>query len=112
LRFACGQIDEAFVQHTWLIDPLENPNIDFYRLVPGGPLHDDPGDAGANVHDGDPHRRDLAVTDDIEKDVRPAGLPLHTDRGADQIRKGDTFLELPPDLEPGPDVRGPDWPIP
>jgi hypothetical protein len=112
LRFACGQVDRAFVQHTWLVNPLENPNVDFYRLVPGGPLHNDPGDAGADVHDGDPHPRDLAVTDDIEKDVRPAGLPLHTDRGADQIRKGDTFLELPPDLEPGPDVRGPDWPIP
>lgn len=111
LRFACGQVDLAFAQHTWLINPLENPNVDFYRLVPGGPLHDDPGDAGTNVRNGDPHENDVAVTDDIEKDRRPAGIPLHTDRGADQIGEDDTFLELPPDLELGPDVRGPDWSI-
>lgn len=93
-RRSRAQIDRAFVEHTWIIDPAWDPNPDFFRLVRGGPLHSEPADAGETVRNGDPHDRDVAVTDDIEKDVRPAGIPLHTDRGADQIREGDTFLDL------------------
>lgn len=96
LRRAQAQIDGSFVQHTWVVDPAWDPNtnVDFFRLVRGGPLHSEPADAGTNVRMGAPHERDVAVTDDIEGDVRPAGIPLHTDRGPDQIREDDTFLDL------------------
>jgi hypothetical protein len=94
LRRARGRVAAAFVEHTWIVDPEWDPNVDFFRLVRGGPLHSESADAGINVGMGEPHDHDVAVTDDIEGDVRPAGIPLHTDRGADQIRKDDTFLDL------------------
>ena len=31
---------------------------------------------------------DIEVVDDIEKDFRPGGATLHTDRGADQLEPG------------------------
>jgi hypothetical protein len=98
LRLSRAQVDGAFVKHAWVLDPVWDPNIDFFRLVRGGPLHSELADAGTNVRNGDPHRRDIAVTDDIEKEMRPAGIPLHTDRGADQICKDDTFLDVGSDL--------------
>jgi hypothetical protein len=88
-RRARAQVDGAFVLHTWVMDPEWDPNVDFYRLARGGPLHSEPADAGTNVKMGEPHERDVAVTDDIEKHHRPAGIPLHTDRGADQIGEED-----------------------
>jgi hypothetical protein len=94
LRFARAQVAAAFVEDRWNRDPLENPNADFFRLVNGGPLHNAPEDAGQNVRDHLPHARDVRVTDDIEQHVRPAGIPLHTDRGADQIRKDDLLVNL------------------
>ncbi len=94
LRRARARVDAAFVQHTWVIYPERDPNVDFFRLVRGGPLHSEPADTGTNVSDHDPHDRDVAVADDIEQDPRPAGIPLHTDRGADQILQDDTFLDL------------------
>lgn len=81
----------AFVQHIWTLD---DPNVDFFRLIRGGSLHRKPSDQGITVSNGSPYREDVAVTDDIEKDPRPAGIPSHTDRGADQIRDDDTFLNL------------------
>lgn len=94
LRRSRAQVEDAFVRHTWVIDPAWDSNIDFFRLVRGGPLHSEPADAGVNVYEQSPHDKDVAVTDDIEKDPRPAGIPMHTDRGADQIREDDTFLDL------------------
>ena len=95
LRRARAQVDAAFVEHTWVIIPAWDPNLDFFRLVRLGPLHNRPAHAGQNIQqNGAPHKRDVAVTDDIEKDPRPAGIPLHTDRGADQILHDDTFLDL------------------
>ena len=97
-RRSRAQVDGAFVQHTWIMPPEWDPNVDFFRLVRGGPLHSEPADAGANVYDGEPHPRDVAVSEDIEKDSRPAGIPLHTDRGADQILQDNMFLDLGSDL--------------
>lgn len=94
LRRSRSQVNEAFIKYTWIIDPEWDPNFDFFRLVRGGPLHHEPGDAGINVYDGDPHSRDIAVTDDITRFPRPNGLLLHTDRGAYQIREGDSFVDL------------------
>jgi hypothetical protein len=92
LRRARAQLDGAFVQHTWVDNDL---NLDFFRLVRGGPLHSEPADAGTNVSDHEPHERDEAVTDDFEEeDVRPGGILPHTDRGAYQIREADTLLGL------------------
>ncbi|MFQ5601258.1 MAG: right-handed parallel beta-helix repeat-containing protein [Candidatus Krumholzibacteriia bacterium] len=81
-------VDPAFVEHVWAIDPPWDSNSDFYRLVDGGPLHDDALDLGVNVDDGAPHANDVAVHDDIERDPRPGGFGLHTDRGADQVEPG------------------------
>jgi hypothetical protein len=94
LRRTRAQVARAFVQHSWIRDPLQDPNIDFFRLVRGGPLHNAHTDAGKNVYNGSPSQWDIAITDDIEKDLRPAGIPAHTDRGPDQIRDDDNFLSL------------------
>lgn len=92
LRRSRAQIEAAFVQHTWLLDPEWNPNLDLFRLVGGGPLHSELADAGIDIRDGVPDDHDVAVTDDIEGDPRPGGIPRHTDRGADQIRDDDSLL--------------------
>lgn len=72
----------AFSQTQWNLSPPWDANADFFRLVPGGPLHVDADEHGFTATAVYP---DLAVTDDIEGDPRPTGAPLHTDRGADQI---------------------------
>jgi len=92
LRFERADAAPSFVSQSWNITPPSHPNPDFYRLIPGSPLHDDPADAGTTVEDGWPIAEDRAVTDDIERDVRPGGDPPHTDRGADQIESGLTAV--------------------
>lgn len=77
-------LDAAFFDHTWNIAPPWAPNPAFYRLRVEGPLHNQPAKWGATVSDGSPHPRDVAVDCDIEMNVRPSGIPAHTDRGADQ----------------------------
>lgn len=94
LRFEPQQVDDAFVEHVWDADPLWDPNVNFYRLEPHGPLHDDLGDAGVTVRCGVPHPRDIPVFDDIEGQPRPHGQPLHTDRGVDQIMEDDALVNL------------------
>ncbi|MBL7791459.1 MAG: hypothetical protein JNK77_03975 [Saprospiraceae bacterium] len=94
LRRNRARIAAAFVRHTWIRDPLDDPNVNFFRLIRGGSLHHEPSDTGINVFNSSPHERDIAITDDIEKDLRPAGIPAHTDRGPDQIRDDDNFLGL------------------
>ncbi len=86
-----NRVAGAFIQHTWTLD---HPNVDFFRLIRGGSLHHEPSDQGITVRNRSPYREDVAVIDDIEKNPRPAGIPLHTDRGADQIRDDDSFLNL------------------
>lgn len=94
LRFARAQAAGSFVERAWDRNPIENPNVNLFRLQNGGPLHNGPGDAGQTVGDHVPHVRDVKVADDIEKDARPGGIPLHTDRGADQIRTDDLLVNL------------------
>ncbi len=72
----------AFVALDWASGPPYDDNADFYRLVPGGPLHLDATHYGFTPPNAYP---DVAVVDDIEKDPRPTGAVAHTDRGADQI---------------------------
>jgi len=87
----------SFVEQTWDLLPAWDPNPDFWRLMPGGPLHDAAGDYGQDVGPGFPHPRDYAVADDIERQGRPGGVPnLHTDRGADQIEGGVALAVAPP----------------
>lgn len=93
LRRTRAQIRQSFVEYRWNREE-ENQNVDFFRLIRGGSLHNESTDVGINVYNHSPNDRDIAVTDDIEKDVRPAGIPSHTDRGADQIRVDDNFLSL------------------
>lgn len=98
IGMARAAADPSFVEQTWRILPAWDPNPDFWRLMPGGPLHDDLGDYGQNVTPAAPHPRDLAVTDDIERQGRPGGLVpnLHTDRGADQLEGGVALAVAPP----------------
>jgi hypothetical protein len=111
-RISRRRLADSFVERSWIINPLHDPNVDFFRLLNGGPLHHDPLDAGVNVSSGSPHARDVAVTDDVEKDSRPAGLPMHTDRGADQIAHDDLLVNVervdlvPPMLPGGRSGRG------
>lgn len=72
----------AFVTTAWTQAPLWDANDDFFRLVPGGPLHTDADEYG---HTSLAISPDFAVVDDIEGQARPSGAVLHTDRGADQI---------------------------
>lgn len=85
LSFVRPLVAAAFFEWVWDPTPPADENVDFFRLFPGPPLHDDFGDFGATVADGAPDPGDLAVTDDIEGDPRPSEVPPHTDRGADQI---------------------------
>lgn len=75
----------SFSALLWAMAPPFDANPNMYRLVDGGPLHDAPVDYGMTVGN---VGLDIAVVDDIEKDVRPGGLGPHTDRGADQIEPG------------------------
>ena len=83
LNFVKGDVVPSFVSVDWSM--VFDANPDYYRLVDLGPLHDDAGDYGMTVTNLAP---DFAVVDDIEKDFRPGGVTLHTDRGADQLEPG------------------------
>jgi hypothetical protein len=94
--------DAAFADVSWNILPAWDPNPDFWRLEPAGPLHDLPGKYGQTVKTADPHPDDIAVVDDIERQSRPGGVPNpHTDRGADQIEPGVALA-----VGPGPGAEG------
>jgi hypothetical protein len=90
LRFDRDDVDDTFIERTWIVLPPWEPNSDFFILQTGAanPLHDDAGDYGQTVDNGAPYVRDKAVRNDIEQDGRPSGLPLHTDRGVDQLEPG------------------------
>jgi len=83
LRFAKTDAPSSFVTVDWTMAFDANPN--HYRLLDLGPLHDDMGDYGMTVTGAFP---DIEVIDDIEKDYRPGGVILHSDRGADQLEPG------------------------
>jgi len=90
LRFdPAVDLDGAFVSHEWVVLPVWDPNADFYILpAEGSVLHDEPIKWGVTVTEGSPHARDHAVSDDIQKDIRPGGADPHTDRGVDQLEPG------------------------
>lgn len=88
LRFVRPLIDVSVATRTWDLLPAWDPNPDFFRLDHDGPLHDMPAKWGTNVANGLPHDEDVALHDDVERDWRPGGTVLHTDRGADQIEAG------------------------
>ncbi len=76
----------AWVAEAWALAPPYDANGNFFRLEPGGPLHDAESDFGVTVTDVLPDAADIAVTNDIERQGRPGGAPNpHTDRGPDQI---------------------------
>lgn len=83
-----GDAPGAFMSRIWSATPAWSPNPDFYRLIPGGLLHNGAAAAGQTVGNGSPAPDDIAVVDDWERDGRPGGNPSHTDRGADQIEDG------------------------
>ena len=88
LSRAVGQVGGAVVDHIWNTIPPWDPNPDFWRLQRFGSLHS-PRDTtqGITVLNGVPHPQDIAVTTDIELNIRPSGVPKHTDRGVDQVEK-------------------------
>lgn len=91
LRYDRDFVDDVFVEFSWIVAPPWDPNPDFFRLSDNAsnPMHDDISDFGLTVTtNGLPHARDKAVLNDIEQDGRPGGVPLHTDRGADQLEPG------------------------
>ncbi len=89
LIFTRAEVDDAFHERTWDLTPPWDPNDAFFRLVLDELLHT--GAAATNgqtVGPASPNAADIAVVDDWERDGRPSGDPLHTDRGADQIERG------------------------
>jgi hypothetical protein len=87
LQFEPDELGEAFEQTAWVLDPeFDDPedNHGLFHLLDLGILHD-PGAWGVTVEDGVPAAPDIAVMDDIDRDVRPSGDPAHTDRGSDQV---------------------------
>lgn len=102
LRLERAQVGACFVTWAWNATPPWHANPTFYRLLDFGPLHQDGFVHGVTVANGAPDPNDIAVADDIERDARPGGSPLHTDRGADQIEDG--ALTLAPD--PAPSTSG------
>lgn len=105
LRFMPAMAPLAFETMVWITNPLDHPNEDFYRLVDGGILHNaNPLVRGVTVGLGVPSPLDLGVFDDWEGDLRPAGHPAHTDRGADQVEPPPPTLRVPiRDLWPLPE---------
>lgn len=85
LTFARPLAAAAFVSLAWTMGPAYDVNPTFYDLVDGGPLHDDVGDYGLTVTNTSP---DIAVLDDIDRELRPGGTAPHSDRGADQLEAG------------------------
>lgn len=83
LNFAKADAAASFVTMAWAM--VFDANPDHFRLLDLGPLHDGPADYGMTVGNTYP---DIEVSDDIEKDYRPGGITLHSDRGADQLEPG------------------------
>ncbi len=82
-----SEIDTAFLNRSWNLTPgFTNP--DFFRLQNLGTLHTPSTRWGITVGNGAPDTHDAIVRDDGEKDPRPGGTTLHTDRGIDQIEPG------------------------
>jgi len=84
----------SFADVSWNLAPPWDPNVNFFRLVDGGALHNDATDNGAIVSNGAPSALDIAVTDDWERDSRPSGATPHFDRGADQVEETATGTPL------------------
>jgi hypothetical protein len=80
VRLNFADLPACFTSWLWV---FSNPNMTFLNLTGGGPIHT-AASAGVTITNGAPDADDTAVVDDWEKNVRPAGTPLHTDRGADQ----------------------------
>lgn len=89
-----GLAAACFVDVSWNLAPPWDPNVNFFRLVDGGALHNDGVDYGATIADGAPSASDVGFDDDWESDPRPSGAPLHFDRGADQIADPTTGAPL------------------
>jgi hypothetical protein len=85
LRFNRIDVIASFLTRDWSTAPPWDFNPNYYRLTPGGPLHMNAGQYGFTVTNVAP---DVAVVDDIDKQIRPSGAGPHTDRGVDQIEKG------------------------
>ena len=83
LEFAREQAGDAFRQIEWIMDPPEDPNRDFFRLVVWGLLDqvNDEDNRGVALPGGLPDPEDTPVVDDWEGDLRPAE---RINRGADQ----------------------------
>jgi len=79
-RFNFADIAPSFISANWAFN-VPNPN--FLNLTGGGALHA-AASFGINLFGAAPDPDDLAILDDWEKNLRPAGTPAHTDRGADQ----------------------------
>ncbi len=73
----------AFTTMTWNPTPGDL-NPDFYRPTVAGDLHT-PGAYGIIVGLKSPDAHDQAVVDDINRNIRPGGSPLHVDRGPYQL---------------------------
>lgn len=95
----------SFVTVDWAM--VFDANADFYRLANLGPLHDGVGDYGTTVTNVFP---DFEVIDDVEKDYRPGGVDLHSDRGADQLEPGTGASGIGP--TPGPKIELTSYPNP
>jgi hypothetical protein len=105
INLARADAPASFVTVDWTM--VFDANTDFYRLVDLGPLHDSLGDFGMTVTNVFP---DFDVIDDIEKDYRPGGVLLHSDRGADQLEPGTGASGIRP--APGPKIELTSYPNP
>ena len=77
----------SFWTMDWVQGAIWDPNPDFYRLIATGPLHFPDSRHGITVTAA-AMPSDYPVAYDIERDLRPGGTTLHTDRGPDQIEPG------------------------
>jgi len=73
----------SFTTMVWNAAPGD-PNPDFYRPTAAGDLHL-PSAYGIIVGLKSPDVHDQAVVDDINRNIRPGGSPLHVDRGPYQL---------------------------
>jgi hypothetical protein len=113
LTLSQADIPASFTQTAWNLVPPWDPNTGFYHLNATGPL-ELPSAYGQSVGNGFPAPQDLAVNFDIDREYRPGGTPLHTDRGADQLEGGTSGvapgpaggerLSAAPLRNPGPDA--------
>ncbi len=99
IRYDRPAVDDAFVTRTWITDPPWDPNDDFFDLDWEGILHE-VDSWGVTVETGSPAAGDIAVVDDIDREVRPSGVPEHTDRGADQVDAYIAGIPCRPEAKP------------